>query len=82
MAKKKHESLLEALGNTITDMADAASIAATGSPIGILELAAEDEIKARQARRRVKTVRKKKAVAKLRGKPAKKRRTSKPRNKR
>jgi phage terminase small subunit len=42
--KKKHASLIERLERTVSDMADAASVAATGSQIGVLELAAEDEL--------------------------------------
>ena len=82
MAKKKRETFLEALGNTITDMAEAASVAATGSTIEVLERASEDEIKARPVKRKAKTARKKKVVAKKRSKPVKKKRTSKARKKR
>lgn len=42
--KKRPESFGERLGRAITDMANAASVAATGSEIGMLELAAEDEL--------------------------------------
>lgn len=76
MAKKIREFFAERIGDTITDMANAASVAATGSSIGVLELAAEDEIKARPHRRKVKTPRKKKAAAKKSGTPLKKKLTA------
>ena len=60
MAKKKSVSLVDRLEKTVSDMANAASVAATGSEIGVLELAAEDEL----GLRAVKRPRKKKAVVK------------------
>ena len=47
MAKKKRVSFVDRLGQTVSDMANAASVAATGSEIGVLELAAEDELNPR-----------------------------------
>jgi hypothetical protein len=51
MAKKKRESFASRLGHTVSDMANAASVAATGSEIGVLELAVEDELHLRPAAR-------------------------------
>lgn len=45
MAKKSRGSLMAELEETVSDMANAVSVAATGSEIGILELAAEDELR-------------------------------------
>ena len=45
MARKKHISITETLGEAVSDVANAASAAATGSEIGMLELAVEDELK-------------------------------------
>jgi hypothetical protein len=66
MAKKKRVSFGERLGQMISDMANAASVAATGSEIGVLELATEDELGASAVKRsrKVKTVPKKKVVSK------------------
>ena len=44
MARKKRISFGERLGHVVGDFANAASVAATGSEIGILERAAEEEI--------------------------------------
>lgn len=44
MAKKKRDSLAARLGHAVSDIANVASVAATGSEIGVLELAAEDEL--------------------------------------
>ena len=49
MATKKRVSFAGRLGQTVSDMANAASVAATGSEIGVLELAAEDELNVRPA---------------------------------
>ena len=64
MAKKKRGSFGERLGQMVSDMANAASVAATGSEIGVLELATEDELGARTVKpsRKVKAVPKKKKV--------------------
>lgn len=61
MARKKSPAIVDRLGQTVSDMANAASVAATGSELGVLELAAEDEINPRSVR---KPVRKTKATAK------------------
>ncbi len=45
MAKKKRASIVGVLGEAVSDVANAASVAATGSEIGVFELAAEDEFK-------------------------------------
>jgi hypothetical protein len=76
MANKKRASIVGMLGEAVSDVANAASVAATGSEIGVLELAAENEFKAAQAKRarKVKTVPKKKASAKKSRKPIKKKR--------
>lgn len=59
-------SFAKQLGHAVSDVANAASVAATGSEIGVLELAAEDELNPRPARRprKKKVVRKKKAARK------------------
>jgi hypothetical protein len=44
MAKKKPHSVVEMIGEAVGDVVDAASVAATGSQLGVLELAAEEEI--------------------------------------
>jgi hypothetical protein len=79
MARKKRVSFASRLGQTVSDMANAASVAATGSEIGVLELAVEDEFNVRPAKRRrkAKTAPKKKAVARKSGRPAKKKRAVK-----
>ena len=45
MAKKMRASIAAVLGEAVSDVANAVSVAATGSEIGVLELAAEDELK-------------------------------------
>lgn len=78
MAKKKRVSIAERLEETVGDMANAVSVAATGSEIGILELAAEDELSRRSAKKRkMKPTKKSKVVAKKPSKPAKRKRTVK-----
>ena len=76
MAKKKRASIAEALGEAVSDVANAVSVAATGSELGVLELAAEDEFKPTRTKpaRRAKPVRKKRAAAKKSKKPIKKKR--------
>jgi hypothetical protein len=63
---KKKISFAEQLGHAASDVANAASVAATGSEIGVLELAAEDEFNPRPRRRarKKKVARKKKAAPK------------------
>ena len=80
MAKmKKRNSIAEVLAEAVSDVANAASVAATGSEIGVLELAAEDELKPTQAKRtrRVKAIPKKRVPAKKVRKPIKSKRTGK-----
>jgi hypothetical protein len=77
MAKmKKHTSIAGILAEAVSDVANAASVAATGSEIGMLELAAEDELKPTQTKRarKVKAVPKKRVAAKKARKPIKKKR--------
>lgn len=71
MAKKKSRSVVDMIGEAVTDVVDAASVAATGSQLGVLELAAEDEIKPTPAKRKRKakvTRKKKKATVKFKKK--------------
>jgi hypothetical protein len=58
----------------VSDIANAASVAATGSEIGMLELAAEDELKPTRTKRarKEKVVPKKRVAAKKSKKPIKK----------
>jgi hypothetical protein len=44
MAKKKPHSIVGMIGEAVGDVVDVASVAATGSQLGVLELAAEEEI--------------------------------------
>jgi hypothetical protein len=84
MARKKRISFGAQLGHAASDVVNAASVAATGSEIGILELAAEDEFNspAAQRPRKSKTARKKKAAPKKKvmsrkaGKPKRKKRAA------
>lgn len=74
MAKKKSRSIVDMIGEAVTDVVDAASVAATGSQLGVLELAAEDEIKSTPAKRKRKakvTRKKKKATVKFKKKAKK-----------
>jgi hypothetical protein len=43
--KKKDTGIIESLEDGVLNLADAVSVAATGSQLGILERAAEDELK-------------------------------------
>jgi hypothetical protein len=52
LARKKRVSVVTRLERAVSDVANAASVAATGSEIGVLELAVEDEINPRPARKR------------------------------
>jgi hypothetical protein len=53
MAKrKKRTTLLGEVEEAFSDVADAVSVAATGSQIGVLELAAEEEFEPASKRRR------------------------------
>jgi hypothetical protein len=71
MAKKKKVSVAGRLEKAFEDVADAVSVAATGSQIGVLELAAEDEMDERPVKARRKTAAKK-SVAKKKKAPARK----------
>ena len=64
MAKKKPHSVVEMIGEAVGDVVDAASVAATGSQLGVLELAAEEEISPPPAKRKrkVKVARKTKKI--------------------
>ena len=44
MAKKNPLSIAGIIGEAVSDVVDATSVAATGSQLGVLELAAEEEI--------------------------------------
>lgn len=74
MAKKKPHSVGEIISEAVSDVIDAASVAATGSQLGVLELAAEEEMNPAPARRKrkAKATRKKKKVAMKSKKKAKK----------
>jgi len=78
---KKKISFAQQLGHAASDVANAASVAATGSEIGVLELAAEDELNPapRKRLRKKKVARKKKAAPKKAlGKRASSKRAAKP----
>jgi hypothetical protein len=79
MAKKKRASIAGVLGEAVSDIANAASVAATGSEIGVLELAVEDEFQPTQTKRarRAKAVPKKRVTANKPKKPVTKKRTGK-----
>ena len=87
MAKKKRVSIVGRFEQSVSDFANAVSVAATGSEIGILELAAEDELsqppakkrKAKPATKKKKkpATKKKKVAAKTPRKPVKRKRTAK-----
>jgi hypothetical protein len=63
MAKKKQVSFVGRLEHAAEDVADALSVAATGSQVGVLELAAEDELGIKPVKPRKKPVVAKKKVA-------------------
>jgi hypothetical protein len=79
MAKKKSHTGVEVIGETVSDIVDAASVAATGSQVGVLELAAEEEISPTPAnrKRKAKVARKKKKVVMKSKKKTKKSRSLK-----
>jgi hypothetical protein len=52
MTKKNSVPITNGLEQAVSDVANAASVAATGSEIGVLELAVEDEINPRAAPQR------------------------------
>lgn len=78
---KPGESLAERLERAVSNVANAASVAATGSELGVLELAVEDDLGMRKAKKKpvpkrakkAKTAKKKKTAKKTK-KPAVKRR--------
>ena len=65
MAKKKPHSVVGMIGEAVSDVVDAASVAATGSQLGVLELAAEEEISPTPGKRKqkAKVARKKTKIA-------------------
>jgi hypothetical protein len=68
MAKRNSIPIVSGLEQAVSDVANAASVAATGSEIGVLELAVEDEINPRVVRKRkTKTASSTKAAAKKPG---------------
>lgn len=79
MAKKKAPSVVGMIGEAVSDIVDAASVAATGSQVGVLELAAEEEISPTPAnrKRKAKVARKKKKVVMKSKKKTKKSRSLK-----
>lgn len=76
MAKKTLARISATFVEAVNDVANALSVAATGSQIGMLELAAEDEIKEPQNKRapRAALVPKRRTEAKKATMPAKKKR--------
>jgi len=64
MAKKKPHSVVGMIGEAVSDVVDTASVVATGSQLGVLELAAEEEMSPTPAmrRRKAKVAREKKKV--------------------
>ena len=77
MAKKKAPSVVGMIGEAVGNIVDAASVVATGSQLGVLELAAEEEMSPTptKRKRKAKAARKKKKAA-----PKSKRKTKKGRN--
>jgi len=77
MAKKKAPSVVGMIGEAVGNIVDAASVAATGSQLGMLELAAEEEMSPTPAKRKRKA---KAARKKTKAAPKSKRKTKKGRN--
>jgi hypothetical protein len=77
MAKKKRRSIVGTLEEATGDVANALSVAATGSEIGVLELAAEEELRPVRSKRTGgrKTVAKKKRAVKKSKRASRKKRT-------
>lgn len=74
MAKKKRQSVAGMITEAVGDVVDAASVAATGSQLGVLELAAEEELRPIPAKRKRKATvarKKKKAATKSKKKTKK-----------
>ena len=63
---KKRTPVVGVMGEAVSDVVDAVSVAATGSQLGVLELAAEEELSPKLARRkrRPRVTGKKRKVAK------------------
>jgi hypothetical protein len=74
MAKKKTPSLVGMIGEAVGDIVDAVSVAATGSQLGVLELAAEEEMSPTPTKRKPKA---KVAPKKTKIAPKSKRKTKK-----
>ena len=72
MPKKKTVSIAGLLEEAVSDLANATSVAATGSELGVLELAVEDEFKPRRTKRARKAKSRKKAAKKKPRKAGKK----------
>jgi predicted lipid-binding transport protein (Tim44 family) len=76
MAKKKPVSVAGMIGEAISDVVDAASVAATGSQLGVLELAAEEEMRPAAPKRKKKAkAARKKSKAKASSKKTKAKKT-------
>ena len=74
MAKRKKTTFADKLEETLGDMADAVSYAATGSAVGTLELAAEDELGVKRSKRSKKKKRLARRAKKVKTKRSAKRR--------
>ncbi len=87
MPMKKRASIAGLLEEAVGDLANATSVAATGSELGVLELAVEDKFKPRRPKRARKAKSRKKAAPKrsrkksnkARKKPEKRKRVEKKR---
>ena len=82
MAKKKPHSVVGMVGEAVSDVVDAASVAATGSQLGVLELAAEEEMSPTPVKRKRKAKvarQKKKVIMKFKKKTKKNRGVKHPR---
>ena len=84
MAKKKKKSrgIFGPIGDAVSNLVDAGSVAATGSQLGVLELAAEEEIRpapSKRKKKKAKVARKKKVVAKTKKVVAKSKKKTKKR---
>lgn len=76
MAKKKPLSVVGMIGEAVSNVVDAASVAATGSQLGVLELAAEQEMRpATPKRERKAKAARKKSKAKASSKKPKTKKT-------
>lgn len=79
MAKKKPLSVVGMIGEAVSNVVDAASVAATGSQLGVLELAAEQEMRptAPKRKKKAKAARKKSKAKASPRKPQKKKKSTK-----